>query len=225
MYVAIVWVACLVATIIWIVVLFMASLLPSWTGGGTPRDPPLDHAPWSREARSIGLSDHSMWVQLNACFQITTGLFTYLNTIVTPWRLSILIHHHSRRRSAAVGRDFYDRETAALWFQIPTRSRGVIAWCLCLSVFFHFATQVNLTPHPPIRPAPHAPHPPIRPALHAPPPAPACMSPPARLRPPSCARPPALAHKRARTRSKTGRTDRLRASPHLPAHLQRARWH
>jgi len=143
LYVAIIWLACLVATIIWIVILFMASLIPSWTGGGTLRDPPLDHAPWSREARSIGLSDHSMWVQLNACFQITTGLFTYLNTIVTPWRLSILLHHHSRHRSAAVGCDFYGRKTAALWFQIPTRSRGVIAWCLCLSVFFHFATQIT----------------------------------------------------------------------------------
>ena len=39
--------------------------------------------------------------------------------------------------------DFYGRETEAIWFHIPERSRAIISICLCLSVTMHFATQAT----------------------------------------------------------------------------------
>lgn len=74
--------------------------------------------------------------------QVCTGLFSYLNGIAIPWRVSILCHHLSKR-SSEPGYDFYGRETEAIWFHIPERSRAIISICLCLSVTMHFATQAT----------------------------------------------------------------------------------
>jgi len=73
---------------------------------------------------------------------VCTALFSYLNAIAIPWRISIFCHHYSRR-SSAPGNDFYGRETEAIWFHIPAWWRKFIAINLCLSVFFHFATQIT----------------------------------------------------------------------------------
>ena len=55
-----------------------------------------------------------------------------------PWRLAILHHLTCSRRSCAVGRDFYGRPTAAMWFNLSIRSRRWIALWLNLAYVFHF---------------------------------------------------------------------------------------
>ena len=98
---------------------------------------------WARDARLIGLSDIELMQWANCCIQILTGLFSYLNGIAIPWRVSILCHHLLSKRSSAPGHDFYGRPTEAIWFHIPQSSRIWIAAFLNLSVFFHFATQAT----------------------------------------------------------------------------------
>ena len=98
---------------------------------------------WARDARLIGLSDIELMHWANCCIQILTGLFSYLNGIAIPWRVSILCHHLLSKRSSAPGHDFYGRPTEAIWFHIPQSSRIWIAAFLNLSVFFHFATQAT----------------------------------------------------------------------------------
>jgi len=142
LYIAVVWFMTLVTTIGFIVVLMIGQLIPDWTGKGTPVDPPREEAGWSREARLVGLSDDHLMHWSNVCFQVATGLFSYLNGIATPWRVSVLVHHFSSRSSAPT-KDFYGRTTEAIWFHIPERPRLFIASCLCLSVFFHFASQAT----------------------------------------------------------------------------------
>jgi hypothetical protein len=144
LYIAVLWLTSLVSTIVFIVVLYAAIFIPVFMDAGTPLPPneTLSYAGWSREARFIGLSDDELMFWCNVCFQVCTGLFSYLNGISIPWRSSILIHHISGRDSSP-GRDFYGRPTEAIWFHIPERPRSWIAIFLCLSVFFHFATQVT----------------------------------------------------------------------------------
>ena len=137
------WLTSLIVTIVFIVVLYFAILLPVMMNSGTPKDPELVYAPWSREASLIGLSDDELMYWANICFQVCTALFSYLNGIAIPWRVSILCHMYLSKRSSAPGHDFYGRPTDAIWFQIPTWWRKFIASCLFLSVFFHFATQIT----------------------------------------------------------------------------------
>ena len=147
LYLAITWLVGLVVVIGFIVVFFSAMLLPAMTGAGTPREPPLAYAGWSREARLIGLSDADLMFWSNFWIQVINAFFSYLNLIVLPWRLSIAMHHCSRR-SSAPGCDFYGRPTEAIWFHIPERSRKLIALNLLLSCAFHFATQATRFVYP-----------------------------------------------------------------------------
>jgi hypothetical protein len=142
LYMAILWLISLSATIGFVIVLYFAILLPVMMNTGTPKVPELSYAPWSREANLIGMSDAQLMHWANLSFQVCTALFSYLNGIAIPWRLSILLHHLSRR-SSKPGFDFYGRETEAIWFHIPEGKRLKIAIFLNLSVFFHFATQAT----------------------------------------------------------------------------------
>jgi len=144
LYLAVLWLTLLILSIILVAVLYCGLLFPVFANAGNMTTDPvvIEYAPWSREARFIGLSDSELMYWCNVCFQLLTALFSYLNGIATPWRVSILMHHLSRR-SSAPGFDFYGRPTEAIWFHIPERPRAVIATCLCGSVFFHFATQAT----------------------------------------------------------------------------------
>ena len=128
-----------------IIVIFIGQLFPMMMGIGTPPAANSSRAviaPWSREANLVGFTDDELMYWANVCFHICTGLFSYLNGISIPWRVSIFLHHCSRR-SDAPGCDFYGRDTEAIWFHIPSRWRATIAFFLCASVFFHFATQIT----------------------------------------------------------------------------------
>ena len=91
---------------------------------------------------ALGMSTAQLQFWANVSMQVITALLTYLNGISTPWRLSILIHHLSTRDSSP-GHDFYGRPTEAIWFHLPSRSRLIVAICLCCSVVSHFATQAT----------------------------------------------------------------------------------
>jgi len=142
LYFAVAWLSSLACTIGFIVVLYFGIFIPMFAGLGNATLPEREEAPWSREARFVGLSDDELMYWSNVCFQVCTALFSYLNGIAIPWRVSILCHHLSSR-SSAPGCDFYGRPTEAIWFHIPQRPRAMIASFLCLSVFFHFATQAT----------------------------------------------------------------------------------
>ncbi len=77
----------------------------------------------------------------NMCIQALTGLFSYLNLITLPWRVSIGVHQWLTKRSCAPGMDFYGRPTEAIWFHIAKPRRAKIVALLLLSTAFHFATQ------------------------------------------------------------------------------------
>ena len=73
-----------------------------------------------------------------------TGLFSYFNIIVLPWRLSIAAHMcECFGRASDPGRDFYGRSTEAVWFHIPRMPRLVIICCLLASTACHFANQIS----------------------------------------------------------------------------------
>jgi hypothetical protein len=89
----------------------------------------------------FGMDDSALKMWFNIAVKVMTGLFSYLNGISTPWRVSIAYHLFCSRRSCAPGRDFYGRPTEALWFLLPVRRRRLIAVLLLVAVFFHYANQ------------------------------------------------------------------------------------
>lgn len=92
------------------------------------------------------LGDLQYWS--NWSFQYFTGLFSYLNGLTIPWRLSIVCHllnlfPSQKKQSFSVGTDFYGRPTDAIWFHIPHKPRIMIASLLLTSAVTHFISQVS----------------------------------------------------------------------------------
>ena len=54
-------------------------------------------------------------------------LFSYINGLPIPWRLSIAAHLFCSSRPSHEGVDFYGRPTEAIWFHIRRRTRQKIA--------------------------------------------------------------------------------------------------
>ena len=82
-----------------------------------------------------------LWV--NRCFQWLTAFFSYLNLIAMPWRLSVAHHMWVSHRSCEPGKDFYGRETEAIWFHLPRGRRKVIAFCLITGALAHYVQQIG----------------------------------------------------------------------------------
>ena len=122
LYLAILWVCTIVCAGGFIAVVFIGMYVPAMGNMGTAPNVTLEHAPWARDANLVGLSDEQLMFWANFLIQVFTGLFSYLNGIALPWRLSILLHHCSKRSSAA-GCDFYGRPTDAIW----VRAHGILA--------------------------------------------------------------------------------------------------
>lgn len=116
LYFAVLWLLCLVTTIGFIVVLYIAIYVPVIGSIGTapPANETLPWATWARDAQIVGLTDDELMYWCNVCFQVCTALFSYLNFIVIPWRVSIAAHHLSKRNSAPV-RDIF----SSLYFAAP----------------------------------------------------------------------------------------------------------
>ena len=131
LYIAFVWLAALVGVGAFVALLYLALfLLPEG---------------------AIGMSTDEIQWWANACIQILTGLFSYLNTLTLPWRLSILLHlSPCAGRSCATGEDFYGRPCEAIWFHIPPAPRRRVTFCLVASTTCHFATRapsIERKPH------------------------------------------------------------------------------
>jgi len=75
----------------------------------------------------------------NVCIKVFVILFTYINFLPIPWRLSCLWHVYCSRRPSEAGVDFYGRPTDALWFNLPRTTRRHISLGLNLAWMFHFA--------------------------------------------------------------------------------------
>ena len=91
----------------------------------------------------LQMGDDGLKIWFNIAVKVMTGLFSYLNGVALPWRVSIAHHMFCSRRSCEPGRDFYGRETEALWFLLPVGRRKLIAVLLNLSAFFHFSNQAT----------------------------------------------------------------------------------
>ena len=76
----------------------------------------------------------------NASIKAFVIIFSYINFLPIPWRLSILHHVFCSRRASQAGVDFYGRPCAALWFNIPRRRRRTIAMLLNAAYLLHFLT-------------------------------------------------------------------------------------
>ena len=74
----------------------------------------------------------------NTCVKAFVVLFSYINFLPVPWRLSCAHHVFCSHRANHDGVDFYGRDTDALWFNIPRSSRRRIAVGLNLAWVFHF---------------------------------------------------------------------------------------
>ena len=79
----------------------------------------------------------------NASIKAFVIIFSYINFLPIPWRLSILWHVFCSRRKATPGSDLYGRPTMALWFNIGLQQRRVIAVLLNLAYALHFLTLAN----------------------------------------------------------------------------------
>jgi hypothetical protein len=79
----------------------------------------------------------------NASIKAFVIIFSYINFLPIPWRLSILWHVFCSRRKATPGSDLYGRPTMALWFNIGLQQRRVIAVLLNLAYALHFVTLAN----------------------------------------------------------------------------------
>ena len=87
---------------------------------------------WSRDAHIAGYcTANQFW--FNVTIKAFVILFSYINFLPIPWRLAILHHVYCSKRGCRVGVDFYNRPTAALWFNIPVGRRKAIAVLLNLA--------------------------------------------------------------------------------------------
>ncbi|KAL7581729.1 hypothetical protein ACA910_022267 [Epithemia clementina (nom. ined.)] len=81
----------------------------------------------------------------NISIHIMTVLFTYMSTIVMPWRWAHTLHTlglSCPRRSNATGHDLYGLPTDDPWFHVPRNKRCVILFFLQLNCFFQYANQI-----------------------------------------------------------------------------------
>ena len=81
----------------------------------------------------------------NVSIHVMTGLFTYMSSIVMPWRWAHTLHTlgWSRpHRSNAVGHDLYGLDTDDPWFHVPCKKRLVVLFFLQMNCFFQYANQV-----------------------------------------------------------------------------------
>lgn len=150
-YIAITWVLLLVGWGIFVVYLYVLyAALQIEAGEGGAVNASAAEASATDETAGEGTSEDAqaalkkiaeVEVWINICMQVFTGLFSYLNLLTMPWRLSIAIHHWHPHRSSKPGHDFYGRDTDALWFHTPPRGRSAICALLLLSLLFHYATQ------------------------------------------------------------------------------------
>ena len=74
----------------------------------------------------------------NTCMKVFVVLFSYVNFLPIPWRLSILHHVYCSHRPSEAGVDFYGRPSDALWFNIPKDRRRRIAVGLNMAWIAHF---------------------------------------------------------------------------------------
>ena len=74
----------------------------------------------------------------NYCVKAFVVLFSYINFLPIPWRVSILQHVYCSKRPSHEGVDFYGRPTDALWFNIAKSTRRRVAVLLNLAWMFHF---------------------------------------------------------------------------------------
>jgi len=98
--------------------------------------PPNSEWGWSQHSTVEDCTLNQLW--FNRCIKVFTILFSYINFLPIPWRLSIMHHVTCSGRECEAGCDFYGRPTDALWFNIPRKTRLYIAILLNLAWIFHF---------------------------------------------------------------------------------------
>lgn len=119
-------------------------------GWGATRDICLNFTGWNstlNEASDVPKLDgeyitgfcnqNQYW--FNVCIKAFVALFTYINFLPIPWRLSCFWHVYCSRRGSEAGLDFYGRPTDALWFNLPRATRRRISMALNLAWMSHFA--------------------------------------------------------------------------------------
>jgi len=84
---------------------------------------------------------------MTMCIKSFTFIFSYINLLPIPWRLSILNEAFFGRPmmddELKVGCDFYGRECEALWFHLPRSARKAVTVLLNLAWILHFASQAG----------------------------------------------------------------------------------
>ena len=75
----------------------------------------------------------------NTCIKAFVVLFSYINFLPIPWRVSCFHHVYCSRRPSEEGVDFYGRPTDALWFNLSKATRRKISLGLNLAWMCHFA--------------------------------------------------------------------------------------
>jgi len=75
----------------------------------------------------------------NTCIKAFVVLFSYINFLPIPWRVSCFHHVYCSRRPNEEGVDFYGRPTDALWFNLSKATRRKISLGLNLAWMCHFA--------------------------------------------------------------------------------------
>ena len=81
----------------------------------------------------------------NVSIHILTGLFTYMSTIVMPWRWTHTLHSlgwSCPYRSNAIGYDLYGLSTNDPWFHVPSHKRLLILFFLLFNCFFQYINQI-----------------------------------------------------------------------------------
>jgi len=97
----------------------------------------LNHFGW---VNAYSEDEANYWT--NVCIHVFTAIFSYINSLAIPWRVSIAHHLWQTRRDNSPGRDFYGRKTDAQWFHLSVRDRKIIAIGLNLGWVLHWIQQV-----------------------------------------------------------------------------------
>jgi len=84
---------------------------------------------------------------MTTCIKAFTFIFSYMNFLPIPWRLSIFNEAFFGRPmmddELKVGCDFYGRPTESLWFNLSRKDRRAITILLNVAWITHFASQVG----------------------------------------------------------------------------------
>ena len=101
-------------------------------------------APWGSLGLGAPEDEQWWWITTN---QVLTGLFSYLNAITLPWRLSCAVHLSCSSRVPrgvpAVGLGFYGRPTEEMFFHILRAGARLIIVLLPASNVLHFLSQAR----------------------------------------------------------------------------------